>query len=260
MRQASIGRLSASLLGKSHISLSSRRVAHCLPIGIFPRVGLFGDSPRFIGNTSIISYSTTTTKFAYNAIFEDAEPIISQEEAEKMLATWAATYHQPINIIVAAILQDKTYRTYINAQALDFVNWENFVNAKRRALIANPVSVLGSHDEVARFKELLDEAFHEVDFTKIQSMNKTSSSFLYCKQMVFDLFLKQGEVYLKEVIDTNKVLAMTSDLRIPHEWFPHARIMKRKIFYHGGPTNSGKVCNQPFLYVHLFSSNCTNFL
>ncbi len=27
---------------------------------------------------------------------------------------------------------------------------------------------------------------------------------------------------------------------MPHEWFPQARKMKRKIIYHHGPTNSGK--------------------
>ena len=31
-----------------------------------------------------------------------------------------------------------------------------------------------------------------------------------------------------------------SDLRLPHELYPQARLMKRKIIDHGGPTNSGK--------------------
>ncbi|CAM9156307.1 unnamed protein product, partial [Sphacelaria rigidula] len=33
------------------------------------------------------------------------------------------------------------------------------------------------------------------------------------------------------------------DLSDPHEWFPLARLRKRKIIYHGGPTNSGKTYN-----------------
>jgi ATP-dependent RNA helicase SUPV3L1/SUV3 len=33
---------------------------------------------------------------------------------------------------------------------------------------------------------------------------------------------------------------MTTDLKKPHEWYPLTRIMKRKIIFHGGPTNSGK--------------------
>jgi hypothetical protein len=31
-----------------------------------------------------------------------------------------------------------------------------------------------------------------------------------------------------------------SDLRRPHEWYPIARLMRRKLVFHGGPTNSGK--------------------
>ncbi len=196
---------------------------------------------RYATNSNFNLFPQSTVSRAYNTAFEDNDPLISDEEAEKMLSTWPTTYHQPISTIVAAILKDKTYRTYINAQALDYVNWENFVNSRRRALIISPLSVLGTVSEVARFKELLDEAFFEDNQLNAQSSNKTSSSFLYCKQMLFDLLLKKAEVSLKDVMDTNKVLAMASDLRIPHEWYPHARIMKRKIFYHGGPTNSGKV-------------------
>lgn len=244
-RQVSIGRISALRL-ESRQNVSSYRTwlgrgGLTTSIPLIPTMMKIAGAARFISSSSAAQYSHTSKMQAYNTMFEDNEPIISQEEAEKMLATWSASYHLPISTVIGAILQDKTYKTYINAQALDFVNWENFVKSRRRALVLDPVSVLGSYDEVARFKELLDEAFFEVDMTKVQSMNKTSSSFLYCKQMLFDLLLKKAETQLKEVIDTNRVLAMTSDLRIPHEWYPHARIMKRKIFYHGGPTNSGKV-------------------
>jgi ATP-dependent RNA helicase SUPV3L1/SUV3 len=30
------------------------------------------------------------------------------------------------------------------------------------------------------------------------------------------------------------------DIKFPHKWFPLARKIKRKIYYHMGPTNSGK--------------------
>ncbi|KAF8061391.1 ileS [Scenedesmus sp. PABB004] len=35
----------------------------------------------------------------------------------------------------------------------------------------------------------------------------------------------------------------TLDLRAPHTWYPYARAIRRKIIYHGGPTNSGKTYN-----------------
>ncbi|KAF8387054.1 hypothetical protein PRIPAC_76196 [Pristionchus pacificus] len=35
-------------------------------------------------------------------------------------------------------------------------------------------------------------------------------------------------------------LRMISDLTQPHNWYPEARTVQRKIFFHAGPTNSGK--------------------
>ena len=33
------------------------------------------------------------------------------------------------------------------------------------------------------------------------------------------------------------------DLRKPHEWYPMARALERRLIYHMGPTNSGKTYN-----------------
>ncbi len=61
------------------------------------------------------------------------------------------------------------------------------------------------------------------------------------KQKVFEMVLQQAKGDLRECIAAHDVMATTSDLRIPHEWYPATRLSKRKIIYHGGPTNSGKV-------------------
>ncbi|CAM9187076.1 unnamed protein product [Chrysoparadoxa australica] len=42
------------------------------------------------------------------------------------------------------------------------------------------------------------------------------------------------------VLESQKALEAAADLRKPHLHYPLARIMKRKIIYHAGPTNSGK--------------------
>jgi ATP-dependent RNA helicase SUPV3L1/SUV3 len=43
-----------------------------------------------------------------------------------------------------------------------------------------------------------------------------------------------------EEFEASKQLASITDLTMPHEWFPEARSIQRKVFYHMGPTNSGK--------------------
>lgn len=45
---------------------------------------------------------------------------------------------------------------------------------------------------------------------------------------------------LAAVSPTYLALAESADMRAPHEWFPLARGMRRRVVYHAGPTNSGK--------------------
>jgi ATP-dependent RNA helicase SUPV3L1/SUV3 len=46
--------------------------------------------------------------------------------------------------------------------------------------------------------------------------------------------------YYKEEYEASKQLSTLTDLTMPHEWFPMARLKQRVIHYHMGPTNSGK--------------------
>ena len=56
---------------------------------------------------------------------------------------------------------------------------------------------------------------------------------------IFPYFLRHAkEVYphLECMDDLKKI----SDLRMPSNWYPEARAIRRKIVFHAGPTNSGK--------------------
>lgn len=54
------------------------------------------------------------------------------------------------------------------------------------------------------------------------------------------LVARAAEVYFGEDVSTARAMRDTADLRQPHQWYPLARSMKRRIVYHAGPTNSGK--------------------
>ena len=43
-----------------------------------------------------------------------------------------------------------------------------------------------------------------------------------------------------QMMEQFRELDEKTDLTKPHEWYPYARLDRRKIVYHGGPTNSGK--------------------
>lgn len=56
---------------------------------------------------------------------------------------------------------------------------------------------------------------------------------------IFPYFLRHARKmfpHLECMDDLRKI----SDLRTPANWYPHARVLNRKIVFHAGPTNSGK--------------------
>lgn len=62
-------------------------------------------------------------------------------------------------------------------------------------------------------------------------------------KFLFPLFSEFSSREFAGEIARYKALVETADLTKPHTWFPFARSIKRKIVYHGGPTNSGKTYN-----------------
>ncbi len=60
------------------------------------------------------------------------------------------------------------------------------------------------------------------------------------KKNIFDILISNAEKDLVDMRMAYKTFFNSSDLRVPHEWYPLARIMRRKVIFHGGPTNSGK--------------------
>ena len=59
-----------------------------------------------------------------------------------------------------------------------------------------------------------------------------------------DSICKEFADYIREKhnasIQQYQTLDAKTDLTKPHEWYPYARLDRRKIIFHGGPTNSGK--------------------
>lgn len=59
------------------------------------------------------------------------------------------------------------------------------------------------------------------------------------RALLLSSMMQRADTELREEIASSRTLLRCSDLRLPHEWYAPARLMKRKIIYHGGPTNSG---------------------
>jgi len=59
---------------------------------------------------------------------------------------------------------------------------------------------------------------------------------------IFPYFLRHAKEMFPH-LGCMEDLKKISDLRDPANWYPDARAIQRKIVFHAGPTNSGKVNN-----------------
>ncbi len=60
-----------------------------------------------------------------------------------------------------------------------------------------------------------------------------------CLDMI-PMVARTAEIMFPEEVALARKMRSSADLRSPHEWYPEARKLKRKVVFHAGPTNSGK--------------------
>ena len=121
---------------------------------------------------------------------------------------------------VIALLKKKYY--------LEGAIWNNFCFSYRRRIVKDP-SLLFNGSEMLVFLSNVENTLASCGADRKD-----------LETVVTQNMLKNVEVDLASEIASARTLLSCSDLRIPHEWYAPARLMRRKIIYHAGPTNSGK--------------------
>ncbi|KAG7384685.1 ATP-dependent RNA helicase supv3l1, mitochondrial [Phytophthora pseudosyringae] len=104
--------------------------------------------------------------------------------------------------------------------------WAIAASSFRKSFLSEPAKYFADQAELLAFGRDLDDV-------------KRHNSFIF-----YPYFLDFANTsnYLPTDQDKDNVqsLQQITDLRLPHEMYPFATAMKRKIIYHEGPTNSGK--------------------
>ncbi|KAF1314398.1 Atp-dependent RNA helicase supv3l1, partial [Globisporangium splendens] len=110
---------------------------------------------------------------------------------------------------------------------LNAAEWPVASSAFRKSFMKNPEKYFKDQAELLHFAKDLDT-----------NKQKKSSSFIFYP---YFLDFARDASYIP-VVDNDSMytLQQLTDLRLPHELYPLATAMKRKIIYHEGPTNSGK--------------------
>ena len=106
--------------------------------------------------------------------------------------------------------------------------WEKVIPYFRRAVQKDAKDVF---TDPLRFSQFVDSLESAISFENTEDLK----AFLFQEIITFTILNFQDDIKLYSSI------VELSDLRLPHQWYPRTRLSKRKIFYHGGPTNSGNV-------------------
>lgn len=113
-------------------------------------------------------------------------------------------------------------------------------------------------DRLRKQERKLKQALLDIDSTKLylakvreasdaSKMQISDPKFQQASDVVNEVMNDVCIAFAKHISDINfhklqqyRDLDAKTDLTHPHNWFAYARLDKRKIIYHGGPTNSGK--------------------
>ena len=143
---------------------------------------------------------------------------------------WTSRYRPLVNDIVQDILHSHRPTNL----AFDMDIWKNIVNSFRRKLIKYPLEAMKKEHILQFCQDMKEISLKETSSTKITEI-KTKNCLLFLSYINSEI-----ESHMGKDIDLFHKLCNISDLRLPHEIYARTRLMKRKIIFHGGPTNSGK--------------------
>lgn len=114
---------------------------------------------------------------------------------------------------------------------------ERKIRNKKRSWQEHAVAMNKVHDGLLRLQAEKEAFQPPLGKQEYQTANAAIDA-------VRDDFCAALAVHIQErhshLLEQYQTLDAKTDLTRPHEWFPHARLDRRKIIYHGGPTNSGK--------------------
>jgi Helicase conserved C-terminal domain len=123
-------------------------------------------------------------------------------------------------------------------------------SAERRQQIANLHKIISekvhsmnqhqrSLDTVLTNLNQLRQEFADapMDDEEFQAINDASE---LAKPMVTKVFAEHVRDLHSQMLERYQILDSKTDLTKPQDWYLHARLSRRKVIFHGGPTNSGK--------------------
>jgi ATP-dependent RNA helicase SUPV3L1/SUV3 len=151
-------------------------------------------------------------------------------------ATWMP-YREDWNHLLEIITNDANYSKEVAQNYIDESSWKDYIQKFRRSVVKNPLSELKPED-LEKVMSYINKLYG--DPRQLVNSPVNLDYLQETKDYLFNIIKPKLYHDLANTMKANEILSVGTDLRMPHEWFPLPRLTKRKIIYHGGPTNSGK--------------------
>ena len=174
--------------------------------------------------------------------FSDA---VAETQGQALLILkFSKRYRILISHMCSKISKEPQYISAARAIYIDSTLWSNYVKDMRRDIVVNPETFFGLRSIQIKFADTFESVIEaepryisevpNTSDTPKEDRQKIDKVYKTAEQHLFEYILKRAETDLHSAIVSYKALCMTTDLREPHDWYPYARLLKRKVYYHGG--------------------------
>ncbi|KAL7545912.1 hypothetical protein ACHAWF_009266 [Thalassiosira exigua] len=179
------------------------------------------------------------------AVLKSMVSELAREKAEKMAKTVASAREVLPNLEKSKSYTDELDR--LEEELGNFLSQISETSQSRRMMGPNLAEQKSKVDDAKTEAALLDKRASAIE-SKIDEFKwpMTQQEFQLANEACVKIAESAVPALAKFIVNRDedfrryRQMEMHTDLTSPHEWYPRARLDKRKIIFHAGPTNSGK--------------------
>jgi hypothetical protein len=206
---------------------------------------------RVLNGTNRYLSDTTNTNHKVNALLKD----------------WPGNHRLGVNRLMRFIQIDDDVLIKAEKSDIDQRSWYDYCNYYRRLLMKEPMQAVNNDTTLfLKLVKLIEPLQVKINIASTSSVAVAASSsssdpdnnnlkryssddneliannpqIKNAIDLIIPIMIKGAQIEYSQSIAAKKTLLVSSDMRSPASLYPAARLIKRKIIYHGGPTNSGK--------------------
>ncbi|KAI9910882.1 hypothetical protein PsorP6_010482 [Peronosclerospora sorghi] len=152
--------------------------------------------------------------------------LVDEATAAHERVTWPSNLAKRVERRIVTFPRNLEVKQLVVEAGMNPLEWERASSRFRTSFLEEPATYFKDQTELEAFGKDLDHV-------------KRSSSFIFYPYFLD--YAKTHQYLRSRDVDARMVsLQQLTDLRLPHQLYPFAAAMQRKIIYHVGPTNSGK--------------------